>query len=73
MKLLRICDVGASLMSQSYFWQDDPPIFLSGPENENFTVAPKSTSCFVTLRNPSMEIGEIIEDILLWLAQSRRS
>jgi len=52
---------GASLMGRSYFWQD-PPLFFRGQKNENLTMAPMVTFCFVTLtlRNPPMEIGEII-------------
>jgi len=37
------------------------PIF-QGPKNENFTMAPMGTFCFVmlTLRNPPVEVREII-------------
>jgi len=36
----------ASLMGRSYFWQDPPHIF-QGIKNENFTMAPMGTFCFV--------------------------
>ena len=38
------------------------PIF-SEAENENFTMTPVGTLCFLTLRNPPMEIRGIIGDI----------
>jgi len=63
LQIIHVYDVGASLMSRTYFWQD-PPLFLAA-KNKNFTMAPMGTFCFVVLilRNPPMEIREIIGDI----------
>ena len=59
-----ICGVGATLMGSLNFGQNPPPIF-SGAQKNNFTMALMGNFCFVVLnlRNPVMEIGEIIEDI----------
>jgi len=47
-------------MNRSYFWQDLQ--FFQRPKNENLTLVPMCTFCFVmlTLRNLPMEIGKFI-------------
>jgi len=58
--VIDICGIGASLIGRSQFWQDPPP-FFSGAKNENFTMVPMGTFCFVTqiLNDPPMKISEI--------------
>ena len=56
---------GGQFNGQVLVWAGPSPNFFRGEKNENFTMAPMGTFCFVflILRNPPMEIGEIIRDI----------
>jgi len=42
-----------AIMGRSYFWQD-LPLFFRGQKNENFTMAPMGTFCFVTWKLKTM-------------------
>jgi len=59
-----ICGVGAILIGRSSLGRTLPQ-FFHGPKNGNCIIALMGTFCFVfpILRNPLMEIREIVEDI----------
>jgi len=48
--VMDICGMGASLMGRSYLWQNLSLFW--GAKNENFTMAPVGTFCFVMLLVP---------------------